>query len=96
MKVYVSGPMSGIAHLNYPAFHAAAKALKEAGYKPINPAENFDGDTTRSRAEYMRQDFQHVLEADAIYMLPNWEYSRGACIERAMAEDLELPIIELT
>lgn len=38
-KVYLAGPMSGIAEFNFPAFHAGAKKLREQGYIVFNPAE---------------------------------------------------------
>lgn len=37
--VYVCGPMRGIPEFNFPAFHAAAKNLREQGYFVFNPAE---------------------------------------------------------
>ena len=37
--LYLSGPMSGLPENNYPAFHAAASALRAAGYRVVNPAE---------------------------------------------------------
>lgn len=37
--VYLAGPMSGIPQMNFPAFDAAAKALRERGYKVRSPAE---------------------------------------------------------
>lgn len=38
MKVYISGPMTGLPEFNYPAFFAAAEALEARGYETINPA----------------------------------------------------------
>lgn len=38
-RVYLAGPMRGIPHFNFPAFHAAAKELRARGYKVFSPAE---------------------------------------------------------
>lgn len=38
-RLYIAGPMSGLPQFNFPAFHAAAIALRAAGYAIISPAE---------------------------------------------------------
>lgn len=38
-KVYVAGPMRGIPLFNFPAFNAAAEALRKIGCHVFNPAE---------------------------------------------------------
>lgn len=40
-RIFISGPMSGIKGYNVPEFTKAAKALRDAGYFVINPAETF-------------------------------------------------------
>jgi hypothetical protein len=46
-KIYLSGPMTGLPDLNFPAFNAAASALRAKGLNVINPAEiNIDGEKT--------------------------------------------------
>lgn len=39
MKVYIGGPMRGIPEFNFPAFNAAAAALRALGHTVFNPAE---------------------------------------------------------
>lgn len=38
-RVYISGPMSGLPDLNFPAFNAAAQQLRELGLDAVNPAD---------------------------------------------------------
>lgn len=93
-RVYISGPMTGLPEFNYPAFHAAEAEWAAAGWEVLNPARNADGDTTHPWAFYIRLDIPLVLSADAIAMLPGWENSRGANLERTIAEALGLPILD--
>ena len=39
MRIYVSGPMRGIPHYNFPAFDEAAEKIRLEGHKAINPAD---------------------------------------------------------
>jgi len=91
-KIYISGPMTDYDDFNYPAFNAAAAALAANGWLPLNPACNFGGNQGLPLEEYMKMDLQHILMADAIYLLPGWEHSKGANVELTVARAIGLPV----
>jgi hypothetical protein len=98
--VYLAGPMSGYDAYNYPAFDALAERLRRehkdavTPVEVINPAENYGGDSTRDRADYMRVDFAGLLRASCVMVLPEWDGSRGASLEVAVARELGLPVFD--
>ena len=98
-RIYLAGPMTGLPDFNRPAFHAAAKDLRDQGHEVVNPAELCDKHgTSHSWEWYMRQGLKALADCDAIVMLPGWEGSRGARIEHwtAMAVGmLAIPYLSL-
>lgn len=89
-KIYISGPMTGYADFNRPAFNVAAEKVIADGNTPLNPALAPDGLT---QTEYMQLAMQQVFMADAIILLDGWNQSKGARAEYALAEKLGLDII---
>lgn len=84
-RVYIAGPMTGLPEFNYPAFHAADKALTAAGHETLNPANNPECD---SWLGYMRAGLTQLAQADGVAYLPGWQSSRGALIEVDLAGQL--------
>lgn len=89
--VYIAGPCTGYPELNYPAFHAAAGALRAQGWDVLNPAEN-PAPPCGSWAGYMRMALVQVTRAHCVVMLPGWEHSRGARLEYQVATELGLRV----
>jgi hypothetical protein len=101
---YLAGPMRGYEDLNFPAFHEAAKHLRDVvGWDVVNPAEmdlalGFDPTvesftfTLDDWFSAMRRDIAVLLEprVDRIVFLPGWRDSRGANVERIVAEAIGL------
>ena len=89
---YESGPMriNGRTGFNYEVFNEVQVALQfdisQPGDVILNPARNFDGDSTRPTEEYLTLDLRQVLEADVIVLLPGWENSEGAKLEVSVAK----------
>ena len=101
MKVYISGPMTGLPDLNFPAFNRAAEELRAAGYEVraegfevVNPAE-LNPDPNTPYSECMRKDLRALLDCDAIALLPGWENSRGAKMEFEVAQICAMKVIVL-
>ncbi len=92
MKVYVTGPMTGLPEYNYPAFHAAAASLRAAGYEVLSPAEN-GMPLGLPWEDYLRADIRMLLDCDAIVRLPGWEASRGATLEVHIATSLGMTLL---
>lgn len=95
-RIYVSGQMSGLPDFGAPAFNKAAADLRASGFDVVNPAELDAQDTAaKTWAEYMRRDIQELVTCDAIALLPNWIYSRGAKLEKHIADALGMEAIYL-
>ena len=88
-RIYIAGPMTGYAELNFPAFHAEAKALRVAGLEVINPAE-INVDPNMGWAACMRADIAQLVTCDRIHLLPGWSNSKGASLEHHIASALGL------
>lgn len=86
MKIYLSGPMSGLLDFNRPAFTEAAAKLRAEGHEVIVPHETPSKGTEWE--DYMRSDIIAMLNCESIAMLPGWSESRGAKIEYRLAVDL--------
>ncbi len=102
MRVYIAGPMRDYEEYNFPAFDAAARRMRKAGWDVINPAEM---DRVNGVHEFtdplpvgflrhaMSRDLRAICECDAIYLLKGWELSRGVKVELTLAEFLGLTVL---
>lgn len=92
---YVSGPMTGMPGLNFDAFHRAAVSLRASGYTVVNPAEfdEADGDLELTWEQYLRRDIKALADCTHIALLPGWEKSKGAKLEKHIADALGMRVI---
>lgn len=94
MRVYISGPMSNMPDLNFPAFNAAAAQLRQRGYDAVNPVD-LNPDPGTPWHECMRAGLKALCDCDAICLLPGWENSTGAYLELHVAHRIGLRIHQL-
>lgn len=93
-KIYIAGPMTGLPEFNYPAFNAAAAKLRAMGHTVLNPAEN-PVPPCGTWAGYMRMALAQLVQCDCVVLLPGWAESKGALIERKLAQVLGMDVVHL-
>ena len=93
MKIYISGKMTGLEFMDiYPKFKYAENIISELGHEALNPVVISPYCQKKTWQNYMVDDIAALLTANAILMLPCWGQSKGARIERAIAQELGLRI----
>ena len=90
-RIYLSGPMTGLPKLNFPAFNAAARLLRREGFEVVNPAE-INPDAALDWHSCMRADIKALCDCNALALLPGWQNSKGAHLELHIAHRLGLEI----
>lgn len=86
MKIYISGKISGLPFSQVQAkFRSAQEHLESLGYTVVNPLDNGLSEQ-HTWAEHMLEDIKMLFECDAVYLLSDWADSRGAIIEKYIAE----------
>lgn len=91
MKLYISGPMTGIAQHNFPAFNMANSWLKQVGYETENPAAKGVIEEW-TWEDYLKYDIHKLIECQGIATLNGWSRSKGANLEVHIARALSMPV----
>ena len=104
MKLYISGPMTGVPDYNRGQFNRVAQELRNQGHEVLNPAELDDPQEIRQQieeqgyaavwAEVLSRDVEAILcnGIEGLVLLPRWWDSPGARLEvlAAMSAGLKL------
>ena len=89
MKCYLSGKITG--DPDYIKKFAMYEAFyKKHGLRVVNPAKKGND---KAWDWYMRRDITLLMKCDAIIMLPDWQESKGAKLEKHIAEQLRMLFI---
>ena len=95
-KVYLSGPITGIANLNIDEFQKYEDKFINLNFKVINPHKLHTSEETETFKwhEFMRKDIKEMMQCDFVAVLSGWEKSKGANLELYIARNEEMPIID--
>lgn len=91
-RVYISGPMSGFADLNIPAFNAEAIRLRAMGLDVVNPVD-LNPQPATCWEQCMRNDIAALMTCDTLALLSGWELSDGANLELHIAHRVGIRIV---
>lgn len=94
-KVYISGKITGLPIEEALTLFQIAEDFVSSGssHIAINPMKLVPFVDDKAYEQYLIEDIKHLLHCNCIYMLNNWEQSKGARIERAIALELGIEII---
>jgi len=99
--IYISGPMTGYPNFNREAFVKAEMNLIGKGKEIVSPSlleQDIEGRKFKTLEEawmyYMKTALIKLLHCNAIVMLDGWSDSKGARLERYLAETLGYKIYE--
>lgn len=84
--------MTDYPDFNHGLFNKVTHKLRAEGHQVINPAEAFEGDTTKTWEQYMRTGLYGLMSCDVVYALPEWHRSVGARLEVAVALSIGMDI----
>lgn len=92
-RFFISGPMSNIPSFNRPAFYQAENVLRKRNPHAFiyNPAKlNFDDGTY---LDYMILNIPMLLSCNTLVLLEGWSNSKGAVVEKMLAEYVGITIL---
>lgn len=90
MKLYLSGPMTGVKDFNSPAFIHAARQLRERGYEVVSP---FELDEQEGHPSSERIDKIIAGVSPEVAGAPTWADLLGRDIKVIVNEDIEAIVL---
>jgi hypothetical protein len=91
-KAYIAGKMSGLSQEQVQEkFQRATTNLSQQGYNVVTSVTNHIDSS--SWEDTMRHSIKAMLDCDEVHLLPCWQDSRGAQLERDIAIRLGMNVV---
>lgn len=101
IRVFLSGPMTGIKDYNFPLFNHVAEVFRECGYEVVNPVDickKYKKERVLSDKAVFDAMIAEQQEAErtckVLVLLPGWEDSKGVRLELKTAIEKNMHIIQ--
>jgi hypothetical protein len=89
---YIAGKITGLPQNDVKEkFNLVAMQLAAMGYHVVKPVSVYDH--TKTWDDAVRSDIKQMLECDEVHLLPDWQDSRGAQLERDIALRLGMQVV---
>lgn len=92
-KIYISGPITGVPRDICEANFQRAETYLCDRWEVVNPFKETPFDLGWDWTDYLKKDIKLLLDCTAIYMLKGWPHSKGALLERHIAEGLGYTVL---
>ena len=94
MKVYISGKISGIPTEQVKEkFARAEEQIRAIGHEPVNPLNNGQPASAPWRQQ-MKASLAMMFDCDAVYLLTDYLFSRGARVEAFAASEAGMVVMQ--
>ena len=89
---YIAGKITGLpkGHVQ-DKFETISNQLSGMGYEVVKPVAL--SDDTKTWDDSVRSDIKKMLECDEVHLLPDWQDSKGAQLERDIALRLGMQVV---
>jgi len=97
MLIYLSGKMTGLPNFGAEIFARYAEKYRAEGFTVLSPPEmDREVGLNKDYTFYIKRDVAVLLgeNVERVYMLPNWHSSRGAKLEKHIAEMFGIAIYD--